>query len=486
MAGEAELEQLIRDVALIASSQELISLTQGTLEKRVDALRLFWKKRAVRDGVAPATRVLEHYRRIHYARKNYGPPVPYFTVWGKKRVGLEAEMDDRGLIYVRFGPPHNVDFVTEELSPEQKRRKGTEVWAYLQPDGRNHVYLFANGRMEADPLRIMSQAGGAPAAAQSDRLIEILQKYDARYHFIAMRQSNTRLHSFMTKANPNYAATARMKAAEAAEDAQRQNERIVEKNRRMLFMAFDMDVARPRFPTQLTLFHDFASFRGQGCTDLVYSVAAPAPSYALTLAVADTFTWEAQTIDTTVTGVVAPGDYLRATGVLCTRPDHNGYVRLTAVADSMTGVNAGGDLTIADYSGSELMMSDILVARDEPGPFVRGNARLSLVPPRQFKEGEPFRVFYELYNLPAGRPYRTEITLTTTESNFFARLFKGRTTTTVTFEGNAQGTDVVQELRTLVPQVEAGEAELRVKVTDLGSGESAEKKKTIWITPAER
>ena len=78
---------------------------------------------------------------------------------------------------------------------------------------------------------------------------------------------------------------------------------------------------------------------------------------------------------------------------------------------------------------------------------------------------------------------RTEIRLTTTESNFFARLFKGRTTTTVTFEGNAEGRDVVQELRTIVPQIEAGEAELRVRVTDLQTGETAEKKKVIWILP---
>ena len=484
-ADEAALDKLIDEIAIIATTQEMLTVTQGDLAKRREALRLFWKKRSVRDAVSPEARVLEHYRRMHYARQTYGPPVPYFNVFGRKRVGLEAEMDDRGLIYVRFGPPHESNYVGEEQSERERKRNGAQVWAYLQPDGRYHVYMFMGGRMISDPLKEMNRNGNGPAQlADNEKMLSILRKYDARYHFIAMRQSNVRLNRIMTQANPQYRAVAAQKAAEAQMDAERQNERIVEKNRRMMWLAFEMDAARPRFPESLTLFHDFATFRGRrGCTDVVYSVAAPAARYHLMLAVADTFTWDAQTIDTTVTGTVRSGEYLRATGVFCTTPDFNSYVRLTATVDSMMGVTGGGQLEIPDYSGSGLMMSDILVAGAQPGPFVRGDAHLSLVPPRQFREGESFRVFYELYNLPAGRQYRTEIKLTTTESNFFARMFKGRTTTTVTFEGNAEGRDVVQELRTIVPQVEAGEAELQVTVTDLVTGEKARKKKTIWITP---
>ena len=481
-ADEQALAKLIDDIAVIATAQEMLSLTQGDFEKRRTALELFWKKRSVRDGVSPEARVIEHYGRVHHARRHYGPPVPFYNVFGKQRTGLEAELDDRGLIYVRFGPPHNLDHIGDEQTEVERRKKGSQVWAYLQPDGRYHVYMFNGGRLIVDPLKEFED--GPAGLAKNEKLLSVLRKYDARYHFIAMRQGNVRLHQFMVRANPEYAATAAVKAQESQYDAEQQNERIVERNRRMMWQAFDMDVARPRFPQPLTLYHDFATFRGRpGCTDVVYTVAAPAARYQLTLAVADTFTWDAQSVDTTVTGDIAGDEYLRASGVFCSTPDFNSYVRLTATVDSATGTTAGGELIIPDYSGSGLMMSDILVAGAEPGPFVRGSAQLSLVPPRQFREGEAFRVFYELYNLPAGRQYRTEIRLTTTESNFFARLFKGRTTTTVTFEGNAEGRDVVQELRTIVPQIEAGEAELRVRVTDLQTGETAEKKKVIWILP---
>ena len=69
--------------------------------------------------------------------------------------------------------------------------------------------------------------------------------------------------------------------------------------------------------------------------------------------------------------------------------------------------------------------------------------------------------------------------------NFVSRLFKGKTSTRVTFEGTAEGRDVVQELRTIIPQIEAGEAEVVIKVTDLVTQETAQTKKKIWIIPAE-
>ena len=483
-ADDKALEVFARDIAPIATAQELLSVSQGTREKRIAAFESFWKKRAVRDGVSPNERVVEHFRRISIAQQRYGTAIPPHTVYGKKRVGWESRLDDRGLIYVRFGDPDNREKVGNEISQRDDEPVALEVWAYLQPDGRYQVYYFIGGRMESDPLRIFG-VGNA-------EVLEVLRKYDARYAFIAARVDGMRSDAQLARipgdpdrAMPERAGVEMRRVADAIEDIERRNQRIVEKNRKMLFLAFEMDAARPRFNKPLTLFHDIATFRGRGCTDVVYSVAAPVPSYRLTLAVADTFTWDTQTIDSVVVGAVQSGDYLRSTGVFCTAPDHNSYVRITAVADSATGVTAGGEVRIPDYSGASLMMSDMLFANTQDGGFVRGAARLSLVPPRQFREGDPFRIFYELYNLPAGRNYRTEITLTTVDSNFFARLFKGRTRTTVTFEGVAEGANVVQELRTIVPQIEAGEAEVFVKVTDLVTDETTQSKKNIWIIPRE-
>jgi hypothetical protein len=171
--------------------------------------------------------------------------------------------------------------------------------------------------------------------------------------------------------------------------------------------------------------------------------------------------------------------------VLCTAPDQNAYARLTVTADSVTGATMGGDQRIPDYSDrSQLLISDLLLATTRDGPFVRGAAHLELVPPRQFREGEQFRAFYELYNLPLGRRYKTDITFETVRSNPFAKLFKGKSKTTVSFEDEVRSNGVVQELRTLVPETEPGEVRIIVKVTDLTTGVSASTKETVWILPA--
>ena len=473
-ADDATLDKFVEDLAIIATSQEMLTVTQGSREKRVEAVRLFWKKRAVRDGVSQDERIREHFRRLDEARQRFDKHIPAHTVLGRKRQGWEGKMDDRGLIFVRYGEPHLREYAGSEVG--RREDQGLEVWVYLQPDGRYHTYYFIAGRLEADPLAVMGY--------DNTSIVDVLRKYDARYAFVNARSETARLHDFMRRVNPDYAATAERAAGDLAEDVRRQNSRIVERNRRMLFMAFDADAAPRRFGRQLPFFYDLATFRGHGCTDIIYSVAAPGPNYRLTMAVADTFTWEAQTVDTVIAAATHPGQFVRGTGVFCARPDHNSYVRMTAAADSSLGATAGGELRIPDYSGHGLLMSDILLADTAPGALVRGSARLALVPPRQFEEGEPFRVFYELYNLPAGRAYRTEITLVTTEASFFTRLFKGKSSTRVTFEGVATGDGVMQELRTFIPQVEAGEAELSVKVTDLVTGESAKSRKKLWISPS--
>lgn len=473
IADDAAMNHLVGDISILANPQELITVTQGDLAKRIDKMQLFWKKRAVRDGVSPSERVAEHYRRVNFALDWYGQPgVPVTNAWGKRRQGLEAQIDDRGLIYVRFGPPYEKNGIASDETMRDIRAGGLETWAYLDPDGRWRVYFFVGRRLEDNP---MTGVGGANQAAALD----LLRKYDPRYGFIAARMESNRINGIMGRAGSTNTAFIAENNRHIAEVMRR----IVEKNFATLFAAFDMDEARPPYSRPLTLYSDVATFRGKGCTDIVYSVATPASSYRLNIAVADTFTWEAQGIDTTVTGTLFQGEYLRATGVLCSPPDYNSYIRISASSDSTTGVTGGGELRIPDYSGKSLMISDMLFGRDETGPFVRGDVQLSLVPPRQFKEGERFKLFYELYNLPAGRKYKTEITFRTIEGNVFAKLFKGTTTTTITFEETSERGDLIQAVRTLVPQIEAGETEVRIKVTDLTTGEIAENKKKIFIIP---
>jgi hypothetical protein len=83
----------------------------------------------------------------------------------------------------------------------------------------------------------------------------------------------------------------------------------------------------------------------------------------------------------------------------------------------------GGTVTVPDYGGRELQLSDIVLAEpDSLGSFARGPHRLALAPTQVFPGGR-FRVFYEIYNLPAGEPYRTEIRIERAKRSALARLF---------------------------------------------------------------
>jgi hypothetical protein len=264
---------------------------------------------------------------------------------------------------------------------------------------------------------------------------------------------------------------------------------------------------KPELPTAIVVAAclEFAAAAGEGARTIalgrrLYDPGSPGMAFNLTecalaaaidevsaarrsVALADTFTWETQSVDTVVMKGSAVGQYLRSTGVICTTPDYNAYVRFTAASDSITGVTAGGELRIPDYSSRGLLMSDLLFGLDEDGPFVRGNAKLALVPPRQFRQKQPFRLFYEIYNLPAGAKYRTTLTFDLKTRNPLVRLFKGNTKFTVSFEGEAVKDGLVQEIRTIAPEIEDGEVQLTVKVENLATGETATNTEKLWILP---
>ena len=76
-----------------------------------------------------------------------------------------------------------------------------------------------------------------------------------------------------------------------------------------------------------------------------------------------------------------------------------------------TGQLYSSPFLIPDYSGSELMLSDIAFGLpDATGGWTRRGVTLALLPTSQFPTSA-FDVYYEIYNLPAGTPYETEISI---------------------------------------------------------------------------
>jgi len=135
---------------------------------------------------------------------------------------------------------------------------------------------------------------------------------------------------------------------------------------------------------------------------------------------------------------------------------------------------------IPDYSGSELMLSDIAFGLPgAEGGWTRRGASLALLPTSQFPESS-FDVYYEIYNLPSGNPYDTEISIqpldddgSDSEDRPVRALFSG--------QSEAREDDSVAELRRVESALSKGHYRFTITVTDKISGQNAEISRLVQV-----
>jgi len=139
---------------------------------------------------------------------------------------------------------------------------------------------------------------------------------------------------------------------------------------------------------------------------------------------------------------------------------------------------------IPDYSGSHLMLSDIALSEtDVEEGWTRGEVKLALLPTGRLPEGS-FNLYYEIYNLPAGNSYRTEVTIERLEEDREGAL-PGRVLDEVrtNFVGEStSGPDAtLPELRRLDSRMSKGRYRLTVTIHDEVTGQKAERARLFQI-----
>jgi hypothetical protein len=146
----------------------------------------------------------------------------------------------------------------------------------------------------------------------------------------------------------------------------------------------------------------------------------------------------------------------------------------------------GGPFPVPDYTGSRLMLSDIVLAEpNATGRWRRGDVALALVPTGYFKGGS-FSVFYEIYNLAADAQYSTEIVIEpirTSPGDKLKGLFGGKGKMTLRFDGVASTTrdGVLQELRRVDAPLPPGKYRIKVSVTKPETREIATAERTFAV-----
>ena len=256
----------------------------------------------------------------------------------------------------------------------------------------------------------------------------------------------------------------------------------------------------------LPFFYDLYTFRGTaGKTTVVTAYAVEAGElereyvddrvqyrFSVTLVLTDT---ELRTVHTTHDTVFV--DVARAL-----RPEHLLFTHVevlappsTAMQQQFTMIDAttpgigqlyNDALPIPDYSGDHLMISDIAFGHaDADSGWRRRNATLALLPTRQFPTSE-FNVYYEIYNLPVGRTYTTEIAFEPLREEGGDRDDRRPVRLQFTGESAAGRDGVLAELRRVESSLERGSYRITVTITDGTTGEKASRSRNFEVRGWER
>jgi tetratricopeptide (TPR) repeat protein len=471
LAGVANLtaplsDRYYRDIYALFSKQERARWKQMDIDARSNFLRTFWEIRAALAGVTVPERMAEHYRRLAVARRAFtrngkfrAPPTDALLYESARD---RPDFDDRGVIYIRHGEPR-----ARYSTPGAEM--ANDSWSYAGLDGRPVMLHFFKPSDGTD--YVLMHKVPCDAEWLGDRA-----GFDSRLGRLGMR-------------------------CDALERAS-----LSASLREISYQMLATDSDRPNFTKELPFYFDLYTFRAdQGRTDVLAAVAVPAERLNrparfdggqyridISLILADTASKRVIRQDDSVSLGTLPAfganELFRLHVELAAPPSPSTVQRVIVSDPTEPGIGQlyGGPFPIPDYSGNQLMLSDIVLA--EPGisgQWHRGEVALALVPTGYFKGGS-FNIFYEIYNIAPNAPYSTEIEIEPMRRSAgekIKNLFGGKSKMTLRFEGAATNVHnaALQELRQVEAPLPPGQYRLRVTVKDLETQQTARSERLFAV-----
>lgn len=150
-AGSVAAIRMFRtDFSWIATPEELASFDSlPTSEARARWLQEFWSRRDVADVRRPGERLAEHYRRWFYAIRAFGLMSPHrhydFTEVYRSSQDL---LDDRGVVYMRLGHADQVRSYSGIGGAAASGVEPNESWLYRRPDGDLVFHFVSRGDVQ--------------------------------------------------------------------------------------------------------------------------------------------------------------------------------------------------------------------------------------------------------------------------------------------------------------------------------------------------
>lgn len=521
---DAGLERLTRagelryynDLEMLVSEQERLQWLNARdvadVGPRRDWVRTFWGIRAAKSAITVEERIAEHYRRVDVARTRYrrsrrlGAPDVNSVLLQLERDRLP--FDDRGVVYLRYGAPDDVIRTTARgLHPN-------ETWVYHAIEGERQFFHFVAVRGGVDFTLVDNLFAAMDQPTPDEAIIELLEDraaLDPRYPIFAARLRALQNLAARDRAMPELAGTG---ASDYLTSIELENRILSGEHRREVLENMRRDAAVARFAEPLDYYYDLFGLRAADQrTEITAAFAVPGSAvtgrevdgrliyaFDVSLILIDTLHSRVERQDTTLrfwsARPLRADENIRFHLKLTTAPSttftHRVVVR--SLDETRAGNVYGGGLEVLDYGVPRLQVSDLVLADSTfSGTWQHDGVQLSLLPPRRLIEDRPFSLFYEIYNLPAGDPYRTELVVERTGGRgawgSVKRLFGGDAAAVrLNFEGvsaaNVSGTQ--QELRRVRTSLDPGRYRLQVTTTNLRTGERATRDKLFLVIRAPR
>lgn len=480
-----EEQVLYRDLAQVALPDDLEIYRDANTEKRAELTDRFWRRLDPSPLTKANERLIEHYRRVAYARRYYGEG--------------EFPWDDRGEVYVRFGKPDHTS-KSGDIQNEMDRE--------IQDARQNYV----NRRRIALRIRPGQPIFPVPAVSWWEYWVYADLEGGTEFDFVRRGKGNRYDFAPMPE-GLSLSLTMDLMAY--------QGEMVLRQVAAHQPSVYDANIAE--LPVDFYYFP--VGFRGEGgATRLEIYYGLPATEMARlpiddktdrvmldrglamfdslwseVYRVQDQLTFQAPSDQQVLDGAFIPG-------VLAFEVEAGLHYLSFQIRDVVSGKSQvyQQSLSVADFSQrDDLLMSDIALAffvgpSDEQGPFQKRGFKIIPMASKAFRPDQNAYVYFEVYNLKRnefGRTkYRVDYSFRAQEKGLapiralrglgrMLRLQEKRREVVISYEQSGDTTEDMAYVELDLKDAEPGGQEVRVKVTDLLADRDVKQEIVFKIVP---
>ena len=476
---------LYRDLSQVAFPDDLEIYRDASKEKRAELADRFWQRVDPSPLTKANERLIEHYRRVAYARHQYGQ--------------VAFPWDDRGEVYVRFGEPDHAS-KSGDIQNEMDRE--------IQDARQNYV----NRRRIS--LRIRPGQPIFPVPSLSWWEYWVYADLAGGTEFDFVRRGKGNVYEFAPMPDG-------LGIALTTDLIEYQSEMVLRQVAAHQPSVYEVDFAD--LPVDFYYFP--AGFRGEdGTTRLEIYYGLPASEMARlpvddetdqvlldrglamfdslwteVYRVQDQLTFQAPSDRQILDGAFIPGVVAFEIGAGL----HHLSFQIRDVVSGKSQVYQQ-PLSVADFSRrDDLLMSDIALAfwigpSDAPGAFHKRGLKVIPMASKAFRPDQNAFVYFEVYNLKRDEfgqtKYRVDYSFRAREKGIapvralrglgrFLRLQDKRREVVISYEQSGDSTEDRAFVELDLKDAEPGGQEVRVKVTDLQADREVEKDIAFEIVP---